>query len=215
MRIGCIGWWESSGVIATTHTSPLDSGLRRNDELGGDSALVGGSVLGHCHNPPRPSGATNWGAGYFPTNRSCRLVPAHRGMRIGCIGWWESSSVIATTRTSPLDSGLRRNDELGGRLHAILREPPISLGSCRLVPAHEYEKRELWFGKANWHGGFCHAPPPTPAGDKPPRYIFSFRPRPSVYNSARFAGGEPASRLIGGRIFVRMTSARGFQRTPA
>ncbi len=41
---------------------------------------------------------------------------------------------------------------------------------------------------------------PTPAGDKPPRYIFSFRHRQSVYNSARFAGGEPASRLIGGHI---------------
>ena len=48
-------------------------------------------------------------------------------------------------------------------------------------------------------------PTPTPAGDKPPRYIFSFRHRPSVYNSARFAGGVPASRLIGGHIFVRMT----------
>ena len=43
-------------------------------------------------------------------------------------------------------------------------------------------------------------PTPTPAGDKPPRYIFSFRHRPSVYNSARFARGEPASRLIGGHI---------------
>ena len=46
-------------------------------------------------------------------------------------------------------------------------------------------------------------PTPTPAGDKPPRYIFSFRHRPSVYKSARFAGGEPASRLIEGHIFVR------------
>ena len=36
-------------------------------------------------------------------------------MKIGCIGWWESSSVIATTRTSPLDSRLRGNDDLGGR----------------------------------------------------------------------------------------------------
>ena len=43
-------------------------------------------------------------------------------------------------------------------------------------------------------------PTPTPAGDKPPRYISSFRHRPSVYNSGRFAGGEPASRLIGGHI---------------
>ncbi len=51
-------------------------------------------------------------------------------------------------------------------------------------------------------------PTPTPAGDKPPRYIFSFRHRPSVYNSARFAGGEPALRLIGGYIFVLMTNER-------
>ena len=55
-------------------------------------------------------------------------------------------------------------------------------------------------------------PHPDPAGDKPlasrslrPRYIFSFRHRPSVYNSARFAGGEPASRLIGGHIPDRGT----------
>ena len=34
-----------------------------------------------------------------------------------------------------------------------------------------YGKLELWLGTANWHGGYCHAPPPTPAGDKPPRYI--------------------------------------------
>ena len=50
-------------------------------------------------------------------------------------------------------------------------------------------------------------PHPDPCGDKPlasrslrPRYIFSFRHRPLVYNSVRFAGGEPASRLIGGGI---------------
>ena len=73
-----------------------------------------------------------------------------------------------------------------------------------LVPAGagtpRYEKRELWFDTANWHGGFLLRATPTPAGDKPPRYIFSFRPRRSVYNSAGFAGGEPASRLIGGHI---------------
>ena len=46
-------------------------------------------------------------------------------------------------------------------------------------------------------------PTPTPAGDKPPRYIFSFIGQ--VYNSARFARGEPASRLIEGHMFVRMT----------
>ena len=49
-------------------------------------------------------------------------------------------------------------------------------------------------------------PTPTPAGDKPPRYIFSFCHRPLVYNSARFDRGEPASRLIGGHISLRMTN---------
>ena len=80
--------------------------------------------------PPHPlwipafAGMTKWVAGVYPgswsgtcfrSNRSCRLAPAHQGVKIGCIGWWESSSVIATTRTSPLDSRLRGNDELRGR----------------------------------------------------------------------------------------------------
>ena len=51
----------------------------------------------------------------FHSNRTCRLAPAHEGMKIACIGWWESSSVIATTHTSPLDSRFRGNDDLGGR----------------------------------------------------------------------------------------------------
>ncbi len=33
-------------------------------------------------------------------------------------------------------------------------------------------------------------PTPAPAGDKPPRYINSFRDRPLVYNPACFAGFE-------------------------
>ncbi len=81
-----------------------------------------------------------------------------------------------------------------------------------LIPAGagtpSYEKPELWVA---WYSELARrillCPTPTPAGDKPlasrslrPRYIFSFRHRPLVYNSARFAGGEPASRLIGGHI---------------
>ena len=75
---------------------------------------------------------------------------------------------------------------------------------CRLVPS-----------RARMAGLVAGRLPVVPiAGDKPQRYIFSFRHRPSVYNSARFAGGEPASRLIGGHIpdrspghaFVRMTN---------
>ena len=70
---------------------------RRRTGMGGDWRAHPGSESGTC----------------FHSNRSCRLAPAHQGMKIGCIGWWESSSVIATTRTSPLDSRLRGNDELG------------------------------------------------------------------------------------------------------
>ena len=82
------------------HSPPLlDSGLRRNDEWEAVGTVYPGSGSGTC----------------FRSNRSCRLVPAHQGVKIGCIGWWESSSVIATTRTSPLDSRLRGNDELRGR----------------------------------------------------------------------------------------------------
>ena len=62
-----------------------------------------------------------------------------------------------------------------------------------------YEKPELWLGR-ELARRILPRPTPTPAGDKPPRYIFSFRHRPSVYNSARFARGEPASRLIEGDI---------------
>ena len=64
----------------------------------------------------------------------------------------------------------------------------------------------VWYSEsARW---ILLSPTPTPAGDKPPRYIFSFRHRPSVYKSARFARGEPASRLIGGHILVPMTLRR-------
>ena len=50
-------------------------------------------------------------------------------MKIGCIGWWESSSVIATTRTSPLDSRLRGNDEVGGVND--WSGPPLPVGWAR------------------------------------------------------------------------------------
>ena len=49
----------------------------------------------------RPGLISLTGATYFRTNRSCRLVPAHQGVKIGYIGWWQSSSFIATTHTSP------------------------------------------------------------------------------------------------------------------
>ena len=53
--------------------------------------------------------------------------------------------------------------------------------SCRLAPAHEGMKSRSC-GLVQRVGTADSATPhPLPAGDKPPRYIFSFRPRPSVY----------------------------------
>ena len=49
----------------------------------------------------------------------------------------------------PLDSGLRRNDEvIGGHIFVAIAMP-AGAGTPR------YEKQELWFGTANRHGGFC------------------------------------------------------------
>ena len=66
-----------------------------------------------------------------------------------------------------------------------------------------------------WYSEFARQilprPTPTPARDKPlasrslrPRYIFSFRHRPSVYNSARFAGTPRYENcvVVGGDVWV-------------
>ena len=112
-----------------------------------------------------------------------------------------------------------------------LLEPSIpdrSPGHAFIAIAHAGWRRHTKVGKAGvavWYSELARwillRATPTPAGDKPlasrslrPRHIFSFRHRPSVYNSARFARGEPASRLVGGHIpdrspghaFVPMTT---------
>ena len=59
---------------------------------------------------------------------------------------------------------------------------------------------EVWLDTANWHGGFCHAPPRPQRGTSP-RATFSHSAlghRSTIRHD--FAGGEPASRLIGGHI---------------
>ena len=80
---------------------------------------------------------------------------------------------------------------------------PAGAGTLR------YEELKLWLGTANWHGGFCYAPP-RPLRGTSPRATFSHSAighRPSVYNSARFARGEPALRLSGGHVFVPIAHA--------
>ena len=70
--------------------------------------------------------------------------------------------------------------------------------ACAGTP--RYEKPELWSGNARWPGGFCHARPRPQRGTSPRTTFFFSGQRRSVYNSARFARGAPASRLIGGHI---------------
>ena len=90
------------------------------------------------------------------TNRSCRLVPAHQGMKIGWIGWWKGQVSFCATHPAPswgqapalhfsCDPGL----SLFGRRWLV---SPAGAGihpgsesgtcfrtnrSCRLVPAHQ------------------------------------------------------------------------------
>ena len=59
------------------------------------------------HSEPRPHEE-------IPTNRPCRLAPAHQGLKtVALIGGVACASFA--THTPPLDSRFRGNDELGGR----------------------------------------------------------------------------------------------------
>ena len=58
----------------------------------------GGLTPTHPFWIPAFAGMTRCVAGVYPgswsgtcihSDRSCRLAPAHQGMKIGCIGWWE------------------------------------------------------------------------------------------------------------------------------
>ena len=53
-----------------------------------------------------------------------------------------------------------------------------------------YEKPELWFSTANWHGGFCQAPAPPQRGTSPSHYI---SPSPPLWipASAGMTNGGP------------------------
>ena len=70
------------------HPSPLDSGLRRNDELG-SGTIHPGSESGTC----------------FRTNRSCRLVPAHQGMKSRSCGLVKRIGTVRSATPHPNPSG--------------------------------------------------------------------------------------------------------------
>ena len=120
--------------------------------------------------------------GYSRTTCPFRLLLANPDMKTGVLIGGDVCGSF-TVHTPPLDSGFRRNHH--GLAKAAIRG---------------------W----KWDGAWsCSAGEPAARpkpGDKPSRYIFSFHHRSSIYNSARFARGGPALRLIGRRIFVPMTA---------
>ena len=154
---------------------------------------------GFCDAPPRPSG------GQAPALHFL-IPPSTIGLQFGTFRRWRAGIEVDWRAHPGSESGtcFRTNRP------------------CRLAPAHQGMKSRSCGSVQRIGTADSASPHPAPAGDKPPRYIFSFRHRPSVYNSARFAGGKPASRLIEiaewrgspigrapkaayGRIFVRMT----------
>ena len=105
----------------------------------------------------------------FHSNRTCRLAPAHQGMKIrSCDLVWGVGTV---------DSATPHPDPSGGQapaLHFLI--PPSDMGLQFGTP--RFEEPELWLGTASWHGGFCHAPPRPQRGTSP-RTTFSHSARPS------------------------------------
>ena len=65
--------------------------------------------------PPLDSGPVSGYGACFHSNRSCRLLPAHQGMKTVAL-IRESVCGSFATHTPPLDSRLRGNDEWRGLL---------------------------------------------------------------------------------------------------
>ena len=112
-----------------THTPPLDSRFRGTSSL--DSGF---RMIGRSHGKPSNTifVPTNWGAilrenrtytgtTYFRTNRPCRLLPAHRGMK--------SRSCGLVQRIGTADSATPHPDPSGGQAPALhLLIPPSTIG---------------------------------------------------------------------------------------
>ena len=121
----------------------------------------------------------------FRTNRSCRLAPAHQGMKIGCIGWWKGSGVVCATHPTPswgqapalhssFDPGLSLLGDGGWcrRPAPGFNHPGSESGtcfrtnrSCRLAPAHQGMKLDALVGGRVQASSVPRTPPL--AGDKP------------------------------------------------
>ena len=125
---------------------------------------------------------------------------------------------------SPLDSGLRRNDDWGAGLTKGCREWRMSAAagavyfhsnrSCRLRPAHQGMKNRIC-GLVQRIGTADSATPhPDPSGGQAPALHFLIPPSAIGPGVGRFPRGAPASRLIGGHIFVPMTIWGAILREP-
>ncbi len=101
----------------------------------------------------------------FRSNRPCRLVPAHQGMKMRP-SRWKCLGVIGATPPLwiPAFAGMTKGSRVTPFSYQSLM--PAGAGTPR------YENPELWLGPANWHGGFCDAPPRPQRGTSP-RATFS------------------------------------------
>ncbi len=150
---------------------------------------------GFCHAPPRPQRGTS------PRATFSHSAIGHRS---------------TIRQVSPVES------RDGGRLEGASRIGVRDMLSCQsLMPAGagtpRYEKPELWFGTANRHGGFCHAPPRPQRGTSPSRYdplspplwipaFAGMRNRGAGMTRTRNGGVQRRDRKRRRRIFVRMTT---------
>ena len=149
---------------------------------------------------PAFAGMTRWAAGaYFLSNRSCGLAPASQDMTSRSCGLVQQfgTAVSATPHPDPSGGQAPRLAKSSTALHFLI--PPSAIGlqfgmirrwragmvvdwraHFRTIPSYElprthqgYEEPELSFGTANWHSGFCHAPPRPQRGTSPsPREVF-------------------------------------------
>ncbi len=145
------------------------------------------------------------------SDRSCRLAPAHEGMEnetwslevFGC-GW---------CHPSPLDSGLRRNDEMGGRNDELMSRMTNERLLERSIPNRSPGHVFIAIGHAGWRrhtkvgklgalvGGRVRCrlgPRPTPSWGQAPALHFSCDPGLSLFGrrwlvSPAGAGNDPGS----------------------